>query len=157
MRKRMITPAQPQTASGSLDWLDVERLAEIEITSEDPLHPIESALLAGGESGWRAQGPGKQIIRLIFAEPQLLRRIWLEFEENHAERTQECVLRWSADRGQSFHEIVRQQWNFSSSGATSEIEDYHVELPAVTVLELIIIPDISGGSAHASLARLRLG
>jgi hypothetical protein len=71
-------------------------------------------------------------------------------------RTQEYVLRWSADGGRSFREIVRQQWNFSPQGTTRETEDHHIELPAVTVLELSIIPDISGGNAVASLAQLRL-
>ena len=134
----------------------MEELAEVEITSEDAAHPIESALLPGGTSGWRAAGPGKQTIRLLFSHPQLLRRIWLSFEETRVERTQEYVLRWSADGGQSFREIVRQQWNFSPQGATSQTQDHHVELPAVTVLELSIIPDTSRGTAFASLAKLRL-
>ncbi|PQP33751.1 carbohydrate-binding protein, partial [Desulfobacteraceae bacterium SEEP-SAG9] len=110
----------------------------------------------GRASGWRAAGPGKQTIRLLFDYPQRLQRIWLNFVETRTERTQEYVLRWSPDGGQSFREIVRQQWNFSPQGATSETEDLHVELPAVTVLELSIIPDISGGNAFASLAQLRL-
>ena len=156
MRKRIIGHVQKETASPDQDWLNVEGLAEVEITSEDAAHPIESALLPGGATGWRAGGPGKQTIRLLFASPQRLRRIWLNFAETRTERTQEYVLRWSADGGQSFREIVRQQWNFSSRGSTSETEDLHVELPAVTVLELIIIPDISGGNAFASLAQLRL-
>ena len=80
----------------------------------------------------------------------------MNFFEPGTERTHEYVLRWSPDSGQSFREIVRQQWNFSPQGTTSETEDYHVELPAVTVLELSIIPDISGGIAFASLAQLRL-
>jgi hypothetical protein len=136
--------------------LNVEGLAEVEITSEDAAHPIESALLPGLASGWRAAGPGKQTIRLLFSQPQPLRRIWLNFVEPRTERTQEYVLRWSADGGQSFREIVRQQWNFSPQGASSETEVHHVELPAVTVLELSIIPDINGGNAVASLAQLRL-
>ena len=156
MRKRIITPVQQETASPDQDWLNIERIAEVEITSEDAAHPIESALLPDRVSGWRAAGPGKQTIRLLFASPQRLRRIWLNFMETHTERTQEYVLRWSPDGGQSFQEIVRQQWNFSPQGATSETEDYHVELPAVTVLELSIIPDTSGGNAIASLAQLRL-
>ena len=156
MRKRIIAPVQQETASPDQDWLNVEGLAEVEITSEDAAHPIESALLPGRASGWRAAGPGKQTIRLLFTYPQRLRRIWLSFVEARTERTQEYVVRWSADGGQSFQEIVRQQWNFSPQGATCETEDHHVELPAVTVLELSIIPDISGGKAFASLAQLRL-
>jgi hypothetical protein len=35
-------------------------------------------------------------------------------------------------------------------------EDYRVELPAVTVLELSIIPDTSRQNVFASLAQLRL-
>ena len=156
MRKRIITPVQQETASPDLEWLNMEGLAEVEITSEDATHPIESALLPGRSSGWLAAAPGKQTIRLLFDDPQRLQRIWLYFVEPHTVRTQEYVLRWSPDGGQSFREIVRQQWNFSPEGATSETEDLHVELPAVTVLELSIIPDISGGNAFASLAQLRL-
>jgi hypothetical protein len=156
MRKRIIAPVQKETAPRDQDWLNVEGLAEVEITSEDAAHPIESALLPGSTSGWRAAGPGKQTIRLLFAVPQRLRQIRLNFEEARTERTQEYVLRWSPDGGQSFREIVRQQWNFSPQGATSQTEDHHVDLPAVTVLELIIIPDTSGGNAIASLAQLRL-
>jgi hypothetical protein len=148
--------AQKEPASADEDWLNVEELAEVEITSEDPAHPIESALLPDRASGWRAAGPGQQTIRLFFNHPQRLRRIWMNFVEPGTERTQEYVLRWSPDCGQSFRNIVRQQWNFSPRGATNETEDHHVELPAVTVLELSIIPDISGGNALASLAQLRL-
>ena len=156
MRKRIIAQTQKETTSRDHDWLNMEGLAEVEITSEDAAHPIESALLPGRASGWRAAGPGKQTIRLLFNQPQRLRRIWMNFVEPKTERTQEYVLRWSPDSGQSFREIVRQQWNFSPQGTTSETEDHHVELPAVTVLELSIIPDISGGTAPASLAQLRL-
>jgi len=156
MRKRIIAPVQQKTALPDQDWLDVEALAEVEITSEDATHPIESALLPGQVSGWRAAAPGQQTLRLLFTRPQRLQRIRLSFVEPRIERTQEYVLRWSADGGQSFREIVRQQWNFNPQGATSETEDHRVELPAVTVLELSIIPDTSGGDAFASLAQLRL-
>src|SRR5450755_1003388 len=155
MRKRIIIPVQQETASLDLEWLNIDNLAAVEITSEDAAHPIESALLPG-RSGWRAACPGKQTIRLNFDRPQRIQRIWINFVEPSAERTQEYLLRWSADSGKSFREIVRQQWNFSPRGATSETEDLHVELPAVTELELSIIPDISGGTALASLAQLRL-
>ena len=156
MRKRIIAPVSRAAVPRDPDWLDVEDLAEVELTSEDAAHPIECALLPGNASGWRAASPGTQTIRLVFAHPQRLRRIWLNFVETRTQRTQEYVLRWSADRGQSFREIVRQQWNFSPRGATSQTESHQVELPAVSVLELSIIPDISGGEALASLAQLRL-
>jgi hypothetical protein len=155
MRKHIIPSVQERTPPDE-DWLDLDRVAEVEITSEDAAHPIESALLPGRSSGWRAAEPGEQTIRLLFARPQRLRRIRLEFVEPVSERTQEFVLRSSQDGGQSFREIVRQQWNFSPQGATRETEDHRVDLSGVTVLELSIIPDISGGDACASLTQLRL-
>ena len=69
------------------------------------------------------------------------------------------LLRWSADGGQSFREIVRQQWNFSPQASTSETEEHQVELAGVKVLELIITPDIGNdgnNDAVASLAQLRV-
>jgi hypothetical protein len=156
MRKRIIPPVQQDTSPPGEDWLDVERLAQVEITSEDVAHPIESALIPGQGSGWLAARPGEQTIRLLFDHPQPLRRIWMQFVEPVTKRTQEFVLRWSSDGGQSFREILRQQWNFSPQGATFETGDYRLDLSGVTVLELSIIPDISGGNARASLAQLRL-
>ncbi|MEO6203013.1 MAG: carbohydrate-binding protein [Nitrospirales bacterium] len=156
MQKRFICHVQQGTEPLGEDWLNVEGLAEVEITTEDAAHPIESALLPGRASGWRAAGPWKQTIRLLFAAPQRRRRIWVHFVEARTGRTQEYVLRWSPDGGESFRVIVRQQWNFSPEGATSQSEDHHVDLPAVMVLELTIIPDSSGGNAFASLEQMRL-
>lgn len=156
MRKRIIKPVQPAGDLPEDAWLDLDALAEVEVTSEDPANPIESALLPDEHAGWRAGDTGAQTIRLLFSEPQRLARIWLQFLESQADRTQEYVLRWSADGGESFHEIVRQQWNFSPLGATAEVEDHHVDLPAVTVLELIILPDIGGKPVTASLQAMRL-
>ena len=156
MRKRIINPAQQQNIYPDHEWLDIEKIAEVEVTSEDEAFPIESALLPGKVSGWRASSPGKQTIRLIFDSPQRLQRIRLSFEELEVERTQEYVLSWSPDGGQSYQEIIRQQWNFSPEGATSEIGDYQVDLPAVTILELRINPDIGDKNTYASLGQLRL-
>ena len=113
-------------------------------------------MLPHQDAGWRAGETGAQTLRLLFPEPQRLTRVWLKFLESQAERTQEYVLRWSPDRGASFHEIVRQQWNFSPLGATTEVEDHQVDLQAVTVLELIILPDIGGRPAMASLQAMRV-
>jgi len=156
MRKRIVGRAQQEAVLADQDWLNVERLADVEVTSEDPRYPIEAALVPGRGSGWRAAEPGGQTMRLLFTSPQRLRRIWLVFAESTIERTQEYVLRWSSDGGQSFHEIVRQQWNFSPRGATWETEDHRVELSDVAILELSIIPDTSGNLAFASLVQLRI-
>jgi hypothetical protein len=156
MRKRLITPSPQDAAAHDEGWLDLNRLAVVEVTSEDKDYPVESALAAEEVRGWRAAASGTQTIRLIFDEPQQLTRISLLFEEGETERTQEFVLRWSPDGGCSFREIVRQQWNFSPPDTIREVEEYRVELSDITVLELVIVPDISRGSAHASLKSLRL-
>ena len=156
MRKRIIGHGPREVAAAEPDWVDLERLAQVEITSEDVGYSIESALIPGRGSGWRAAQPGEQAIRLLFAEPLRLKRIHLVFPEDEHERTQEPVLRWSPDGGQSYREILRQQYNFSPPGAAREVEDYDVDLDGVTALELRIVPDISGGNARASLAQLRV-
>jgi hypothetical protein len=156
MRKRVIGHGPREVAAAEPGWLDIDLLAEVEITSEDADYPIESALLPGTGPGWRAAQPGEQTICLLFDQPQSLRRVHLIFHESEQERTQEFVLRWSADGGQSYREIVRQQYNFSPPMATREVEDYEIDLEGVTALELKIVPDISGGSARASLTQLRL-
>lgn len=68
MRKRIIAEVQNKALSHEQEWLNLEDLAEVEITSEDPALPIEHALLPDRASGWRAAGPGKQIIRLSGAK-----------------------------------------------------------------------------------------
>jgi hypothetical protein len=156
MRKRIIGHGPGEVAAAEPGWMDLERLAQVEITSEDVGYPIESALIPGRGSGWRAAQPGEQTIRLRFDEPLRLKRIHLAFHEDEQERTQEFVLRWSPDGGQSYREIVRQQYNFSPPEAAREVEDYDVDLGGVTALELKIVPDISDGSARASLAQLRV-
>jgi hypothetical protein len=93
---------------------------------------------------------------MTFDRPQPLRRIWLVFEDSENTRTQEFVLRWSRSQERSFREIVRQPWNFSPGGSVRESEDYRVELSEVAVLELIIVPDKSGGETRASLRNFRL-
>ena len=156
MRKRLITPTLETVRSRGEGGLDVERAAIVEITSEDRNFPVESAFVSGEAQGWRAAMAGTQTIRLIFDQPQRLKQISLVFEEKESARTQEFVLRWSSDGGSWFREIVRQQWNFSPPETIREVEEYQVELSDVTVLELIIVPDISGGAARASLKSLRL-
>jgi len=157
VRKTVIDPAtvhsEPRTKE---EWLDLEEVAKIEVTSEDPSFPLESALVSGKGPGWRAAQRGKQIIRIIFDKPARLRRIRLEFSETEVARTQEFTLQWSAEPGGPFKEIIRQQWSFSPQGSTSEIEDYQVNLDSVSVLELTIKPDLTPANACATLTSWRM-
>jgi uncharacterized protein (DUF736 family) len=156
MRKRIIGRLEPETRSEA-NWLDLERIAEVEVTSEDPNFPIESALALNAiGQGWRAAEPGEQLLRIVFDAPITLRRISLKFVESQTARTQEFVLRWAPKRNEPFKEIVRQQWNFNPDGSTSEIEDYQVNLANLGVLELAIKPELSGVPALASLATWRV-
>src|SRR5215467_8980748 len=141
MRKRIVSSVSvpPSKAPGA--WLDLEHTATVEVSSEDPDSPIEAALRPNGGNGWRAAGKGEQRIRIIFDDPMSITRIHLRFVETEAERTQEFTIRWASVEGGSEKEIVRQQWNFSPTGSTSEVEDYQVHLEGVAVLELTIKPD----------------
>ena len=154
MRKNIINDrGRPGPApNAEEEWLDIERLAKVELTSEDPDFPIESALRLSEGSGWRAGGAGEQIIRIVFDQPTPLRRIRLEFVEKEIQRTQEFALRWAAQPGGPFREIVRQQWTFSPQGSTREVEDYRIDLDNVSMLELTLKPDLTYGKALATIA-----
>ena len=155
MRKRLITPIRYAAPVAEPQWLELDRAAAVEVTSEETRHPIEGALVRDDKRGWRASEAGTQTMRLIFDQPQNIERIELTFDENESARTQEFVLRWMPNTGQ-VHEIIRQQWNFSPPTAVHEAESFSVQLSAVSTLELIITPDIGGGPAPASLSQLRL-
>ena len=149
MRKSIAPLPKASTLSPTADgWLDLQEIASAEISSEDPLHPFENALQ--GEGGWRAADPGPQVIRLNFDAPQFIRRIRLQFREEHRERAQEFALFVTSAANQR-QEVVRQQWTFSPGGSVSEVEDYSVDLPAVSSLELEIDPGRHDKSAVATL------
>jgi hypothetical protein len=139
MRKSVIPLSKASTVAPSSDgWLDLQQIASAEISSEDPQHPFENAL-RGERGGWRAADPGPQVIRLNFDEPQSIRRIRLEFREQHRERAQEFAV-FASSASYPRREIVRQQWTFSPGGSATEVEDYSVDLPAVLSLVLEIDP-----------------
>jgi hypothetical protein len=154
--RKIVKSAEPLSGPEQASWLDVGAIAQVEVTSEDSQHPIESAFAEGNTRGWRASEPGKQTIKLFFDEPQRIRRIWLQFVELEKERTQQFTLQWSRDKTDTLRPLFQQQWNFSPSGSTSQIEDYKVELNGVWMLQLTIDPDISRGPAVATLEKWRL-
>jgi hypothetical protein len=158
MRKRVLDPAPlPSDSPDGHQWLNLQELAEVEVTSEADGYPAESAFNFGAGSGWRAASPGKQRIRLVFDQPQSIQRMRLQFHEPEVARTQEFTVRWSGVPSEPLKEIVRQQWNFSPDGSTIELEDYVVDLKEVSILELTMDPDRGAGEALATLADWRLG
>jgi hypothetical protein len=155
MRKRIVEPATSVTAADNGDWLHLEQLAEVEVTSEDSNAPIEGVFSLHHPTGWRAATAGDQTIRLVFDAPQQVRRIEVLFVEDTRERAQEFVLRYGSEAA-PLREIVRQQFHFSPGGAVRELESFSVSLTNVCVLELHIIPDRGGGDAVATLAQMRV-
>jgi hypothetical protein len=154
MRKRIVSI---DNRSKSLEpWLDLEHIATVEVTSEQPDFPIESVFSTSNEPGWRALDKGEQQIRIIFDQPMSIRRIHLRFVEAEIERTQEFTIRWTAVKGGPPKEILRQQWNFSPAGSTSEVEDYDVCLDGVSALELAGRPDLGREDVPATLSEWRI-
>ncbi|GFO53283.1 hypothetical protein GMSM_02900 [Geomonas sp. Red276] len=137
--------------------LNLDAIARVEVTSEEPTHPIEAALVPPVGEGWRAATPGKQLIRLKFDQPQRLRVIALTIKELERPRTQELVIRWARKGEGKLQEVVRQQFNFSPPGTTIEQESYEVDLSDVEALEIEINPDLSSPQGRATLARFRVG
>lgn len=96
-------------------------LAEVQASSEDDGYPI---LLAFDESegpgatDWKAGDPGEQTITVAFREPCALERVTMEVEERDIAHTQEVQLTLSTDGGLTYRELVRQEFTFSSDGAT---------------------------------------
>src|ERR1019366_6709221 len=77
MRKRLISPIRRTGAVLERGWLELDRAAVGEVTSEAAAYPVEGALLNEGERGWRAATPGVQTVRLLLDKPQTIRRIRL--------------------------------------------------------------------------------
>jgi len=154
--KNTVSPIGNSSAVPARDWLDLEQAARVEVSSEAEGYPVEGALLKDVRGGWRASEPGIQTIRLLFDHPQTIRVIRLVFREKEFARTQEFVLRWLPQGTSDWKDVVRQQWNFSPPVTEDECEEYKVDLPSATGLELSVRPDISGGETRASLDSLKL-
>jgi hypothetical protein len=157
MRKRVLdsTPLASEPTDGQ-EWLKLQDLAEVEVTSEADGYPVETAFNFGAGPGWRAASTGIQRIRLVFHQPQSIRRMRLQFNEPRVARTQEFTVRWASRSEEPLEEIVRQQWNFSPGGSTAEMEDYAIDLKGVSILELTIDPDRGASEAFADLADWRV-
>ena len=65
MRKHLFTSTPQDIRPRDADWLDLDRVAVVEVASEQKQYPVESAVVAGEMLGWRAAVSGTQTIRLI--------------------------------------------------------------------------------------------
>ncbi len=149
-----------RTRASAGPWRDLERIARVEVSSEDEQSPIENALVLRSTSGWRAGAPGPQAIRMYFDEAIAVRRIEVQIVERESARSQEFAIYAGATMAE-MREVVRQQFTFSPDGSTEEREEYQVMLDGVRVMEVRIDPDrvqdATKSVAYASLLALRVG
>jgi hypothetical protein len=157
LRKRVIEAAATKPVARPNE-IAIAAIATVLVTSEAPGHPVDHVFGMRGPGGgrWVAGEPGEQTIILAFDSPVTFRRVLLEVEEPDVARTQELQLAISCDGGQSYRELVRQEYNFSPTGAILEREDWTVTAEDVTHLRLWIKPDKGGKPCRATLTSLTL-
>jgi hypothetical protein len=158
LRKEIIKPheATPVIPPGEID---IAAVAIVMVTSEAPEHPVDLAFdeqRGPGGTRWIAGEPGEQLVILAFDSPQTICRVSLEVHEPEVPRTQELHLSLSCDGGQTYRELLRQEYNFSPPGTTFEREDWTIEAQGVTHLRLGIKPDKGGKLCRATLTSLVL-
>src|SRR4051794_4261491 len=158
MLRKQIIGVPPTVTAPSVGRIDVAAVATVLVTSENPNHPVDHAFDAHpgpGGTRWVAGEPGEQTLILAFDAPQSVRRVVLEIEEREVARTQELQLAVSGDGGETYWELVRQEYNFSPPGTTFEREDWEVAV-GVTHLRLVIKPDKGGKPCRATITSLNL-
>lgn len=158
LRKEVITLPSPPSKP-SKDELDIAAVAVVGVTSEDPEHPIDHAFdrsRGPGGSRWIARETGEQTLILTFDAPLAIGRVALEVEEREVARTQDLQLALSTDAGQTYREVLRQEFHFSPTGSTFEREDWEVRADRVTHLRLVIKPDKGSIPCRASITALAL-
>lgn len=155
MRKQITGAALGTTEPSGGPWLDLESLAQVEVSSEAAGFPIEGALIPGSSRGWQAAAPGRADLLLRFDAPLAVAQVLLHCTDAEHERSQEWVLRARLADG-SEREIVRGGWNFSPAGSTEQRELYTLQLREVRELSLSIDPDRGRDRYPATLAAWRV-
>ncbi len=154
MRKRTGNSNAADTVESS-QWLNLEEIAEVEVSSEAPGFSVENVFAQGSGGGWQAQTTGAARITLHFDKPQAITRTLLHFVEDEHERSQEWALSAVlADGGE--RELLRQGWNFSPGGSREQRESYALHTPPVRSLTLWLDPDRGQNRYPATLAAWRL-
>jgi hypothetical protein len=158
LRKHILIEC-PTAQASPLEEKDIAALATVLVTSETVDHPIDHVFdtrRGPGGSRWVAAEPGEQVLILAFDVAQTIRRVSLEVEELEVSRTQELALSVSADGGQTYRELRRQEYTFSPPGTTFEREDWAVTAEGITHLQLRIKPDKGGRPCRATLTSLAI-
>ena len=159
MLRKHIVKAPPSQSVPEPGELDIAATATMQVTSEDPAHPVEHVFdhrRGPGGSRWVAAEPGEQTLLLAFDTPQTIDQIIVEVEEPAVSRTQELWLSVSHDGGQTYHELRRQEYTFSPPGTTFEREAWTMTTAGVTHLQLWMQPDKGGKPCRATLTALVL-
>src|SRR5262245_5927219 len=129
MLRKQILMDHPVASARQPGEKDIAATATVLVTSEAAEHPIDHAFdhqRGPGGSRWVAADTGEQRLILAFDTPQTLRKISLEVEEQQVSRTQELHVSISCDGGQTYTELLRQEYNFSPPGTTFEREEWSV-------------------------------
>jgi len=159
MLRKQILGRPPTIPSRLPGEKDIAALATVSVTSEAADHPVDNVFdgrRGPGGTRWLAADPGEQMLVLAFDAPQAIRTISLEVEERDASRTQELHLALSQDGGQTYGEVVRQEYNFAPPGTTFEREQWSVNAHGITHVQLVIKPDKSSRPCRATLTSLVL-
>jgi hypothetical protein len=155
LRKQILTTLETTRGRGAQK--DIAAVATVLVSSEDPRHPIDYAFdgqRGPGASRWIAAQSGEQTLMLAFDTPQTIRKILVEVEEPSISRTQEMAVSISQDGGQTYRELIRQEYNFSPPGTAVEHEEWLVKADAISHLQLKIKPDKGGQAGRATLTTL---
>ena len=131
MRKRIITPTSQVAPHLDVGWLNLDRAAVVEVTSDDKEHPVESALVRGETRGSSSKKARQSVPKSSSCDG--LRMAGARFEKS-------CV-----------------SSGISVPALTQYARSKNIELnsPMSRFLNRSV-PDISRGAARASLKSLRL-
>jgi hypothetical protein len=157
LRKRQLSIEVVHTLPA--DEVDIASCAVIAYSSENPAYPVEHLLdgVSGpGATRWMSARPDviEQIV-VEFDHPQTISWLVYEVEEAIRERTQEVRVEVSEDGGQTYRQLLVQEYTFSPRGATYQREEQRLNLHQVNHLRLTIVPN-KNGSGTATLTALRL-
>jgi hypothetical protein len=159
LRKRPLDEHSSRGQRSDPDEIDISACATVAYSSEVPAHPVEHLFdTSQGRGGTRwlsGRADFPEQLQIEFDQPQSIRRLLFEAEERGRARTQEVRVEVSTDGGNTYRQILVQEYTFSPEGATFQREDLRFELDGVTHLWLTIVPN-KNGSGMASLTSLRL-